>query len=96
MDEKFIQALGGSVDEGFVSLLRQSAKSRMPEKKRSPKRSPRGGISAVSGGSRRKSRKIKMRGGSVTWMEHVRLTAGAGKMCWKDAMREASKTWNYV
>jgi hypothetical protein len=93
MDEKFIQALGGSVDAGFVSLLRESTKPKMAEKvkRRSPKRSPRGGV--AGGSRRRKSRKI--RGGEISWMDHVRLTAGASKMCWKDAMREASKTWRY-
>lgn len=83
MDEKFIQALGGAVDSRFADILRQSVKAQQtkpvqppPRRRKTKSRSPRRSI----------------RGGGITWIEHVRLTAGS-TMCWKQAMREASKTW---
>jgi hypothetical protein len=100
MDEKFIQALGGSVDAGFVSLLRQSSKEREKAKtsyvkvkqtKSRRRKLAKGG--ALKAGSRSlRGGKSPIKGGELTWIEHVRLTAGAN-MCWRDAMVQASKTW---
>jgi hypothetical protein len=96
MDEKFIQALGGSVDAGFVSILRQST---MPKKEEKVKpvqvgKSKSRRRKSPGFGRKMKGGKSPLKAGEITWIEHVRLTAGANQgMCWKDAMRKASGTW---
>jgi len=98
MDEKFIEAIGGSVDAGFVSLLRKAKEEKKEAKlsyvkvKQTKSRRRVLAKGGYTGFVKSPKRKGGLRGGEITWIEHVRLTAGGG-MCWKDAMIKASQTW---
>lgn len=77
--ESLIQALGDSVDKNFISILQAGQNKPKPETRfQHPK----------------KRSPRKLRGGKITWIEHVRLTAGEHDLSWKEAMKVASKTWH--